>query len=90
ENGSPFTPDATSLLIHCVLGSVVSVISGFVAALVSGENKRAPLILGFLLLAMGLLKLAMSWSLVPVWYHIIFTAMLLPMAIIGSKLKTTT
>lgn len=88
ENGSPFTPDATILLIHCALGSVASVISGSVAAFVSGENRRAPLILGFLLLAMGLLKLAMSWSLVPVWYHVIFTAVLLPMAIIGGKLKT--
>ena len=89
EHGSPFTADSTILLIHIVLGSIVSVISGFLAALIAGENKRAPLVLGFLLLAFGLLKVVMSWPYVPIWYHVIFTAILLPMTIMGGKLKTT-
>ena len=89
EHGGQFTADTTILLMHIVLGSIVSVISGFLAALIAGENKRAPLILGFLLLAFGLLKLFMSWAYVPIWYHVIFTAILLPMAILGGKLKTT-
>jgi hypothetical protein len=63
--------------------------AGFLAALIAGENKRAPLILGFLLLAFGLLIVVLSWPYVPIWYHIIFTAMLLPMVILGGKLKTT-
>ena len=88
ESGGPFTPDSTILLVHCVLAAIVSVISGFVAALIAGENKRAPLILGFLLMAIGLLKAAMSWPLVPVWYHVLFTANLLPMAILGGKLRS--
>jgi hypothetical protein len=89
ENGGQFTLDSTKLFIHIVLASVVSVISGFLAALIAGENKRAPLVLGFLLLVMGLLKAAMSWPLVPIWYHVIFTAILLPMTLVGGKLKTT-
>ena len=89
EHGGPFTADSTILLIHTVLGSMISVISGFLAALIAGENKRAPLVLGFLLLAVGLLKLVMSWPYVPIWYHVIFTAILLPMTIVGGKLKTT-
>ena len=88
ENGGPFTADATILLIQIVLGSIVSAMSGFLAALVARENKRAPLILGLLLLAFGLLKLVMSWPYVPLWYHVIFTAMLLPMTMLGGKLKT--
>ena len=87
EHGGPFTSDTSALLTHIVLGSIVSVIAGFLAALVAGENRRAPLVLGLLLLAMGLLKAVMSWPLVPAWYHVIFTAMLLPMAILGGKLK---
>ena len=83
---SAFTANTRLLLIHIVLGLIVSVISGFLAALIAGENRRAPLVLGFLLLALGLLKLAMSWPYVPIWYHIIFTALLLPMAIIGGAL----
>jgi len=89
-NGGQFTADTTLLLIQIVLGSIVSLLSGFLAALIAGENKRAPLVLGFLLGAFGLLKVVMSWPYVPVWYHIIFTALLIPMTIMGGKLKTTT
>ena len=85
-NGGQFTADTRLLLMHIVLGSIVSVMSGFLAALIAGENKRAPLVLGFLLLALGLLKLVMSWPYVPIWYHVIFTALLIPMTILGSKL----
>jgi uncharacterized membrane protein YwzB len=90
KNGGQFTADTTMLLTHIVMGSIVSVLSGFLAALIAGENTRAPLVLGFLLLALGLLKVVMSWPYVPIWYHVIFTAILLPMAIIGGKLITTT
>ena len=89
ENGpdaSGFAADSTMLLTHIVLGSIVSVISGFLAALIAGENKRAPLILGVVLLAFGLLKLVMSWPYAPIWYHVIFTALLIPMTIMGGKL----
>ena len=89
EHGGQFTADSTILLMHIVLGSIVSVMSGLLAALIAGENKRAPLILGFLLLAFGLLKVVMSWPYVPIWYHVIFTAILLPMTIMGGRLKTS-
>ena len=59
------------------------------AALIAGENSRAPLFAGTLLLLMGIAKAVMSWQYVPIWYHVVFTAMLLPMAILGGKLITT-
>ena len=90
KNGGQFTSDPRMLLTHIVLGSLVSVMAGFLAALIARENKRAPLILGFLLLALGVLKMVLSWPYVPIWYHVIFTAILIPMTIIGGKLKTTT
>lgn len=89
ENGGQFTADTTLLLIHIVVGSIVSVMSGFLAALIARENTRAPLVLGFLLVAVGLLKVVLSWPYVPIWYHVIFTALLIPMTIMGGKLKTT-
>ncbi len=88
EHGGQFTADTTILLMHIVLGSIVSVLSGFLAALIAGENKRAPLILAILLLAFGLLKVVMSWPYVPIWYQVVFTAILLPMTIVGGRLKT--
>ena len=90
KNGGQFTADTTMLLTHIVMGSIVSVMAGALAALAAGENSRAPLIAGCLLLAMGVAKAVMSWQYVPIWYHVIFTAILLPMAIIGGKLITTT
>ena len=90
ENGGQFTADTSMLLTHIALGSIVSVISGFLAALIAGGNKRAPLVLGFLLLAFGLLKAAMSLAYAPLWYHGTFTALLLPMTIVGGRLQSTT
>ncbi len=86
KNGGQFTADTTMLLTHIVVGSIVSVMAGALGALIAGENSKAPLIVGYLLLALGIAKAAMSWQHVPLWYHIIFTAILLPMAIIGGKL----
>jgi hypothetical protein len=87
ENGaSGFTVDTTLLVIHIVQGMIVSVISGYLAALIAGGNKRAPLVLGFLLVAFALLIVVMSWPYVPVWYHVVFTAMLLPLVVIGGRL----
>ena len=88
EHGGPFTADTTILLTHIVLGSIVSVVCGFLAALISRGNQRAPLVLGGLLLALGVLKAVMSWPYVPLWYHVVFTALLLPMTVMGGKLKT--
>jgi hypothetical protein len=87
-DGSQFTADTTMLLTHIVMGSVISVISGALAALIAGGNSRAPLFVGILLLGLGLLKAVMSWPFVPIWYHIIFTAILLPMALLGGRLIT--
>ena len=88
-NGGQFTPDTTILVMNIVRGSIVSMMSGFLAALIAGENKRSPLILGFLLVAFDLLIVVLSWRHVPLWYGVIFTALLIPMTIMGGKLKTT-
>jgi hypothetical protein len=88
KNGgaSGFTADATMLFTQLAFGSIVSVVAGYLAALIAGENSRAPLFAGILLLLMGFAKAVMSWQYVPVWYHVVFTAMLLPLAIVGGKL----
>jgi hypothetical protein len=90
EKGGPFTPDTSFLLTQIGMGAIVSLVSGVLAALVAGENSRAPLFAGILLLLMGLAKAYMSWQYVPLWYHIVFTALLLPLAILGGKLINKT
>jgi len=87
-NDGQFTPDTTILFMNIVRGAIISAMCGFLAALISGENRRSPLLLGFLLLAFDLMIVVMSWKHVPLWYGIIFTVMLIPMTIIGGRLKT--
>lgn len=87
KNGGSFTPETTMLLTHVIAGSIIAVMSGSLAAMIAGEPSRAPLVVGCLLLALGIAKAVMSWQHVPIWYHILFTAILLPMAILGGKLK---
>ncbi len=87
KDGGDFAADSAMLLPHLVLGTIVSLMAGFLAALLAGENKRAPLMLGFLLLALGLMKAFLSWAYVPMWYHILFTALLFPMAVLGGRFK---
>jgi hypothetical protein len=88
KNGGAFTPDTTLLVSHIVIVIFVAMLAGYVAALIARGNQRAPLVLSFVLLAIGVLKAAMTWHLVPIWYHVAFTALLVPMTIIGGRLKT--
>ena len=89
-DGGEFTADPIMLLTHIVIGSIIAVMSGALAALVAGGNSYAPMFAGSLLLAMGIAKAVMSWPYVPIWYHIIFTAILLPMALLGGRLAGNT
>lgn len=85
KGGGPFTADAGVLIIHIVSAVVVSAIAGFLAALIA-RDKRAPVALGVLLTAFAVLKAVMSWPYVPVWYHVLFTVLLMPMTVLGGRL----
>lgn len=86
-NKSEFTPDSTILLMHIARSIIFSIIAGYLAALIAGENARSPLILGILLLLFGLMVQFMAWNYLPMWYHAIFLLLLLPMTVLGGKLK---
>lgn len=86
-NNTPFTADTGILIFNVLRGAVVSIISGYMAALIAGENRRSTLILGILLLLFGLMVVSMTWTIIPIWYHVVFSAMLIPMTIVGGKLR---
>ncbi len=75
------------LLIKLASSVIFSIIAGLVAAWISGETTKAPLILGIMLLIVGLMFQISQWKPIPVWYHLLFLALLLPMAILGGKLR---
>jgi hypothetical protein len=88
-NQTPFTPDTTILLLHLLRAVIISILAGFLAAIVARENRRTPMILGVLLLLFGIAVQALAWSYLPIWYHVIFLALLIPMTILGGRLKRT-
>lgn len=86
-NSESFTADNTIMAIRLVISIVATLMSGFLAAFIAGENRRAPLVLGVILLLVGIAVQASAWNVMPVWFHVIFLALLLPMSIVGGKLK---
>ena len=88
-NKSEFAPDTTILILHIVRNAIISIMSGFLAAVIANGNRNAVLGLGILLVAFGAFVEAMAWNYLPLWYHIIFLAMLIPFTMIGGRLKRT-
>jgi len=88
-NGDEFQPSTTVLIMNLVRSVIVSLISGYLAAVVAGENKRGPLILGVILLLFGIIVEAIAWRYLPIWYHLLFLFLLIPVTIAGGKLRST-
>ena len=87
-NTTPFPVDSTILMISIVRSIVISVMAGFLTAFIAGENRRAPLFLGVILLLFGAVVQATQWNYIPLWYHVIFLVLLVPMTVLGGRLKT--
>lgn len=82
-----FTADSMILLMHLFRAAIITIIAGFVAALLATENRKAPLALGILLLVVGIMFEAMVWSYIPIWYHLVFLAILIPFTLLGGRMR---
>ncbi len=72
------------LLGVLALSIACSLAGGVAAAIAGGESARgAMLVTALLLLATGIFVQAGIWSLMPVWYHLIFLALLVPVTLLG-------
>ena len=77
----------TALVERLIIGFAGTIVAGYVAALASGENRRAPLIAGVLLLAFwGYYHVTMIWNQFPLWYHLTFFASLPLLSVLGGRL----
>ena len=88
-NGTPFEASTTMMVFHLIRSVITSLVSGFLAAFVANENRRTTMILGVLLLLVGIAFQAMAWNLLPIWYHLAFLFLLIPVTIAGGYLKKT-
>lgn len=78
---------STYLIIKLVSSVFFSIISGYIAAMTANENVKSSLHLGILLLLVGIFFQAMAWNQIPLWYHLLFLILLIPMTILGGKLR---
>ena len=87
ENKTPYALDSVVLLLLLVKSVITSVIAGFIAAAIARENTQSTLGLGVLLLLFGIFVQAAHWSYMPLWYHLPFLLLLIPMTVMGGKLR---
>ena len=83
QDGQPITA-AAPLLLSLLLSVVCSLAGGWSAAAVSQGSRPAVGVLAGLLLLTGVGVQASSWALMPVWYHLTFLALLVPVTLLGA------
>lgn len=86
-NHTPYALSSSILIILLIKSFIISIISGFVCALIARENTKSTVILSILLLLFGIFVQVMHWNYMALWYHILFLLLLIPMTILGGKLK---
>ena len=76
------------LLIALARSIFISIIAGYIASFIARKNPmQTALILGVLLFLFGVFVQVSNWNRIPIWYHLIFLALLIPMTWLGAKLR---
>lgn len=76
-----------ALLAYVAFSVVISIASGWLCAAIRKENAmKAAWVLAVILLATGIGFEASYWSMMPVWYHLVFLALLVPATVWGGSL----
>jgi hypothetical protein len=89
ETNQTFEVSSVILLLTLLKSFSCSVIAGLITALVAAENIKSTFLLGVLLLAFGIFIQSVYWNHIPLWYHIPFLLMLVPLSMFGGKLRKT-
>lgn len=87
ETKQPFETNSTILFLTLIKSFICSIISGLITAMIAKENTKSTLLAGILLLAFGIFIQSIYWNYLPLWYHIPFLFLLIPMTYLGGKLR---
>ena len=79
-----YTRDGTALALYLVLSFVASFVAGLTAARLAGAGRPVWILAG-LLLGTGIPVQLSAWDRLPVWYNVVFLAMLVPLTIAGGR-----
>jgi hypothetical protein len=83
----PFT-EAKPLLVLLAGSVLISLLSGYVTARITGCPWALPAVaLGVLLLATGAFVQLKLWYLIPLWYHLSFLLLLIPVTLLGARIR---
>ena len=85
--GQPVT-HAGALLGLILYSLPLSMLAGYVTAAVAARNPMpAVWALAILQLVLGVIAEVSAWSMTPVWYHVVFLALLVPATVYGGLLR---
>ena len=78
-----------ALLGYIAYSVVLSILSGYAAAAAASGARamRTASIVAVILLGLGIFFEVSYWEMLPVWYHLVFLALLVPATVYGGKLK---
>lgn len=76
------------LLVYLAWAAIISVAAGRLCAVIRRDDPMpAVWALAGLLLLVGIGVEAAYWSMMPVWYHLVFLALLVPATVLGGRLR---
>ena len=84
--GDPIEPIMTPVPLLALLGLAVlcSLAGGYVCGAISlSQSTRAVTVLGVFLFATGCFVQSTVWHLMPLWYHVIFLGLVIPVTLVG-------
>ncbi len=82
--------DPITLLIFLLLCTVLCILAGFLCAMIARSNPMKHVwILAAIQLAIGIMVQIGVWDQLPLWYHLLFLAQVMPMHLVGGKLRNT-
>jgi hypothetical protein len=80
--------DPKPLLVLLVASVLISLVTGYVTARIVGFPWALPVAaLGVLLLATGIFFQVKVWYLMPLWYHLTFLLLLIPVTFVGARVR---
>ena len=75
------------LVARLLIAALTSLVAGALVRWLAPVSVRAPLLLGVILLTAFIPVHARLWSLFPFWYHMVFLVTLIPLVVLGSRLR---
>jgi hypothetical protein len=77
-----------ALLAYIAYSVVISVAAGYVCALIRGAGAMTTVwVFALIQLAVGIGFEVSYWTMTPVWYHLVFLALLVPATVAGGRLR---